>query len=116
MKGQMSQANGQRREGIPLPRRCYVVARIENFNDLDADCANQNCDDAYCTLGTMEEAFTIEQCRLSTDETDMIPALIDVPADLDDTKPVRAHFGFSRFVPDEKNNRLIAFYNYKHIR
>ena len=116
MKGQMSQANGQRREGIPLPRRCYVVARVENFNDLDADCANQNRDDAYCILGTMEEAFTIEQCRLSTDETDMIPTFIDVQADIDDEVSIRANFEFSRFVPDEKNNRLIAYYNYKHIR
>ena len=112
----MSQANGQRQEGIPLPRRCYVVARVENFNDLDTDCSNGDLDDAYCILGEMEIVFATEQCRLSIEGEDRIPALIEVQADIDDTKSIKVHFGFSRFAADEINNRIIAFYNYKNIR
>ena len=116
MTEEINLTNGQRREGIPLPRHCCVVARIENFNDLDADSTHGELNDAHCILGEMENTFVIEQCRLSNDETDMIPTHIDVQADLDEEKPIKAHFKFSRFVPDEKNNRLIAYYNYKYIR
>ena len=107
----------QRQEGIPLPCPCGVpVARVENFDDLDVDCANDSRNDAYCILAEMEEAFIGERCRLTTDEADVIPALIDVQADLDNEKPIRAYFGFSRFVPDEETNRLITYYRYKYTK
>ena len=100
------------REGRSLPvHRGSVTARVENFDTLDTDSFNLDHDDAYDILGRFWDEFTIGFCRLSTDEIDMIPTLLEVPADARDEN-IKAHFEFSRFETIGAE-RLIAYYNYK---
>ena len=100
------------REGISLPvHHGSVTARVENFDALDSDCFNLDLDDAYDVLGRLWDEFTIGVCRLSTDEIDMIPTLLEVKADARDEN-IKAHFEFSRFETIGAE-RLIAYYNYK---
>ncbi len=102
----------QEREGTPLPTHPgSVTARVENFDALDSDSFNLDFDDAYDILGRLIDEFTIGYCRLSTDEIDMIPTLLEVPADARDEN-IKAHFKFSRFETIGAE-RLIAYYNYK---
>ena len=99
-------------EGIPLPaHHGLVTARVENFDALDSDNFNLDLDDAYDILGRFWDEFTIGYCRLSTDEIDMIPTLLEVPADARD-KSVKVHFEFSRFETIGAE-RLLVYYNYK---
>ena len=99
-------------EGTPLPaHHGSVIARVENFGALDSDCLNLDIDDAYDILGRLWDDFTIGYCRLSTDEIDMIPTLLEVKADTRD-ESIKAHFEFSRFETIGAE-RLIAYYNYK---
>ena len=101
----------QEREGIPLPlHHGSVTARVENFGALDPDSFNLDLDDAYDILGRLCDEFTIGYCRLSTDEIDMIPTLIEVKADARD-ESIKAHFVFSRFETFGAE-RLIAYYKY----
>ena len=103
----------QEREGTPLPTHPgSVTARVENFDALDSDSFNLDLDDAYDILGRLFDEFTIGHCRLSTDEIDMVPTLLEVPADARDKK-IKAHFEFSRFETIGAE-RLIAYYNYKY--
>lgn len=102
----------QEREGTPLPaHHGSVTARVENFDTLDSDSFNFDLDDAYDILGRLIDEFTIGVCRLSTDEIDMIPSLLEVKADARD-ESVKAYFKFSRFETIGAE-RLIAYYNYK---
>ena len=102
----------QEREGTPLPaHHGSVTARVENFDTLDSNNFNLDRDDAYDILGRLWDEFTIGYCRLSTDEIDMIPTLLEVPADARD-KSVKVNFEFSRFETIGAE-RLIAYYNYK---
>ena len=102
----------QKREGTPLPaHHGSVTARVENFDALDSDSFNLDLDDAYDILGRLFDEFTIGFCRLSTDEIDMIPTLLEVPADARDEN-IKAHFEFTRFETTGAE-RLIAYYNYK---
>ena len=102
----------QKREGTPLPlHHGSVTARVENFDELDSDSFNLDRDDAYDILGRLWDEFTIVYCRLSTDEIDMIPTLLEVPAGARD-ESIKAHFEFSRFETIG-SERLIAYYNYK---
>ena len=110
----MKQGHQQDREGTPLPlHHGSVTARVENFDVLDSDSFNLNHDDAYDILGRLSDEFTIGFCRLSTDEIDMIPTLLEVEADARDEN-IKAHFVFSRFEYIGED-RLIAYYNYKTI-
>ena len=122
----------QKREGTPLPaHHGSVTARVENFDALDSDSFNLDLDDAYDILGRLIDEFTIGYCRLSTDEIDMIPTLLEVKAycrlstDEIDMIPtllevkadardenIKAHFEFTRFETTGAE-RLIAYYNYK---
>jgi len=111
----MGRSNKQQREGITLPSHCgQVAARIENFNELDADCAADLHEDAYCILGEMENEFVCGMCRLSTDENNIIPTHLDVPAVVTD-ETIRAHFEFSNLCR-YNNNRTIAYYHYQYIK
>lgn len=102
----------QKREGTPLPaHHGSVTARVENFDALDSDSFNLDLDDAYDILGRFWGEFTIGYCRLSNDEIDMMPTLLEVPADARDESK-KAHFEFSRFETIGAE-RLIAYYNYK---
>ena len=102
----------QEREGTPLPAHPgSVTARVENFDALDSDSFNLDLDDAYDILGKLWDEFTIGYCRLSTDEIDMIPALLEVKANARDEN-IKAHFVFSR-LEHIGSERLIAYYNYK---
>ena len=102
----------QEREGTSLPLHPgSVTARVENFGALDSDSFNLDLDDAYDILGRLFDEFTIGYCRLSTDEIDMVPTLLEVKADARD-ESVKAHFEFSRFETIGAE-RLIAYYNYK---
>ena len=102
----------QKREGTPLPaHHGSVTARVENFDALDSDSFNLDLDDAYDILGRLIDEFTIGCCRLSTDEIDMIPTLLEVKADARDEN-IKAHFEFTRFETTGAE-RLIAYYNYK---
>ena len=102
----------QEQEGTILPTyHGSVTARVENFGALDSDNFNLDLDDAYDILGRLIDEFTIGYCRLSTDEIDMIPTLLEVPADARDEN-IKAHFVFSRFETIGAE-RLIAYYNYK---
>jgi len=102
----------QKREGCSLPaHHGSVTARVENFDALDSDSFNLDLDDAYDILGRLIDEFTIACCRLSTDEIDMIPTLLEVKADARDEN-IKAHFEFSRFETIGAE-RLIAYYNYK---
>ena len=102
----------QEQEGTILPTyHGSVTARVENFDALDSDNFNLDLDDAYDILGRLIDEFTIGYCRLSTDEIDMIPTLLEVPADARDEN-IKAHFVFSRFETIGAE-RLIAYYNYK---
>ena len=102
----------QEREGTLLPAdHGSVTARVENFDALDSDSFNLDLDDAYDILGRLWNEFTIGYCRLSTDEIDMIPTLLEVPADARD-ESVKAHFEFSRFETIG-TERLLVYYNYK---
>ena len=108
----MKNQHQKEREGIPLPaHHGSVTARVENFDALDSDNFNLDLDDAYDILGRLIDEFTIGYCRLSTDEIDMIPTLLEVPADARDEN-IKAHFVFSRFETIGAE-RLIAYYNYK---
>lgn len=101
-------------EGTPLPaHHGSVIARVENFGALDSDCLNLDIDDAYDILGRLWDDFTIGYCRLSTDEIDMIPTLLEVKADTRD-ESIKAHFEFSRFghIGDD---RLIVYYKFTTI-
>lgn len=99
-------------EGIPLPaHHGLVTARVENFDALDSDSFNLGHDDAFDILGRLIDEFTIGVCRLSSDEIDMIPTLLEVPADARDEN-IKAHFEFSRFETIGAE-RLIVYYNYK---
>ena len=103
----------QEREGTPLPvHHGFVTARVENFDALDTDMYNLDIDDAYDILGRLFNEFTIGYCRLSTDEINMIPSLLEVKADARN-ESVKAHFVFSRFE-NIGEDRLIAYYNYKY--
>ena len=105
----------EEREGIPLPLlHSSVTARVENFDALDSDSFNLDLDDAYDILGRLFDEFTIGYCRLSTDEVDMIPILLEVQADARD-ESIKAHFEFSRFGHIGED-RLIAYYNYKYTK
>ena len=107
----MRQEHQQEREGTPLPvHHASVTAMVENFDTLDTDSFNLDHDDAYDILGRLFDEFTIGYCRLSTDEIDMIPTLIEVKADVKDEN-IKAHFVFSRleYIGED---RLIAYYNY----
>ena len=102
----------QKREGTPLPaHHGSVTTRVENFDALDSDCFNLDLDDAYDILGRLWDEFTIGVCRLSTDEIDIIPTLLEVPADARDEN-IKGCFEFSRFETIG-TERLIAYYNYK---
>ena len=102
----------QKREGTPLPaHHGSVTARVENFDALDSDSFNLDLDDAYDILSRLIDEFTIGCCRLSTDEIDMIPTLLEVPADARD-ESIKSHFELSRFETIGAE-RLIAHYNYK---
>ena len=102
----------QEREGTHLPaHHGSVTARVENFDALDSDSFNLDLDDAIDILGRLWDEFTIGYCHLSTDEIDMIPTLLEVPADARD-ESIKAHFEFSRFETI-REDRLIAHYNYK---
>lgn len=102
----------QEREGTLLPaHHGSVTARVDNFGALDSDCFNLDLDDAFDILGRLWDEFTIGVCRLSTDEIDMIPTLLEVKADARDEN-IKAHFEFSRFETIGAE-RLIAYYNYK---
>lgn len=102
----------QEREGTSLPLHPgSVTARVENFDALDSDSFNLDLDDAFDILGRLWDEFTIGVCRLSTDEIDMIPTLLEVPADARDEN-IKAHFVFSRFGYIWED-RLIAYYKYK---
>ena len=108
----MKNQHQKEREGIPLPaHHGSVTARVENFDALDSDSFNLDLDDAYDILGRLFDEFTIGVCRLSTDEIDMVPTLLEVPADARDEN-IKAHFEFSRFETIG-TERLIAYYNYK---
>ena len=108
----MKPGHQRKREGIPLPvHHGPVTARVENFGALDSDNFNLDLDDAYDILGRVWDEFTIGYCRLSTDEIDMIPTLLEVPADARD-KSVKVHFEFSRFETIGAE-RLLVYYNYK---
>lgn len=103
----------QEREGTSLPLHPgSVTARVENFDALDSDSFNLDLDDAYGILGRLFDEFTIGYCRLSTDEIDMIPTILEVKADARD-ESIIAHFEFSRFETIGAE-RLIAYYNYKY--
>ena len=103
----------QEREGIPLPAHPGLVnARVENFDALDSDSFNLDLDDVYDILGRFWDEFTIGVCRLSSDEIDMIPTLLEVKADARDEN-IKAHFEFSRFETIGAE-RLIVYYNYKY--
>ena len=105
----------QEREGTPLPiRHGSVTARVENFDALDSDSFNLDIDDVYDILGRFFDEFTIGYCRLSADEIDMIPTILEVEVDARDEN-IKAHFRFSRFESIGED-RLIAFYNYKYTR
>ena len=105
----------QEREGMPLPaHHGYLTARIENFEALDTDSFNLDYDDAYDILGRLFDEFTIGYCRLSTDEIDMIPTLLEVKADARDEN-IKAHFEFTRFGHIGED-RLKAYYNYKYTK
>ena len=102
----------QEREGIPLPvQHGSMTARVENFDELDTDSFNLDYDNAYDILGRFWDEFTIGFCRLSTDEIDMIPTLLEVKADVRDEN-IKAYFKFSR-LEHIGAERLIAYYNYK---
>ena len=102
----------QEREGTLLPaHHGPVTARVENFDALDSDSFNLDLEDAYDILGRFWDEFTIGFCRLSTDEIDMIPTLLEVKADARDEN-IKAHFEFSRFETIGEE-RLIVYYNYK---
>lgn len=102
----------QERERTPLPaHHGSVTARVENFDALDSDSFNLGHDDAFDILGRLIDEFTIGVFRLSSDEIDMIPTLLEVPADARDEN-IKAHFEFSRFEAIGAE-RLIAYYNYK---
>ena len=108
----MKNQHQKEREGIPLPaHHGSVTARVENFDALDSDRFNLDLDDAYDILGRLFDEFTIGYCRLSTDEVDMIPILLEVTADARD-ESIKAHFEFSR-LETIGAERLIAYYNYK---
>ena len=108
----MRPGHQRKREGIPLPaHHGSVTTRVENFDALDSDSFNLDLDDAYDILGRLWDEFTIGVCRLSTDEIDMIPTLLEVPADARDDS-IKAHFEFYRFETIGAE-RLIAYYNYK---
>ena len=108
----MKNQHQKEREGISLPvHHGSVTARVENFDALDSDRFNLDLDDAYDILGRLIDEFTIGCCRLSTDEIDMIPTLLEVKADARDEN-IKAHFEFSRFETIGAE-RLIAYYNYK---
>ena len=105
----------QEREGTLLPaHHGSVTARVENFDALDSDSFNLDLEDAYDILGRFWDDFTIGYCRLSTDEVDMIPILLEVKADARD-ESIKAHFEFSRFETIGAE-RLIAYYNYKYTK
>ena len=109
----MKPGHQRKREGIPLPtHHGPVTARVENFDALDSDNFNLDLDDAYDIMGRFWDEFTIGYCRLSTDEIDMIPTLLEVKADARD-ESIKAHFEFSRFETIGAE-RLIAYYNYKY--
>lgn len=102
----------EEREGTLLPLHPgSVTARVENFDELDTDSFNLDYDDAYDILGRFWDEFTNGYCRLSTDEIDMIPTLLEVKADARN-ESIKAHFEFSRFETIGAE-RLIAYYNYK---
>ena len=108
----MRPGHQRKREGIPLPvHHGPVTARVENFDALDSNSFNLGHDDAFDILGRLIDEFTIEYCHLSTDEIDMIPTLLEVPADARD-KSVKVHFEFSRFETI-RAERLLVYYNYK---
>lgn len=108
----MRPGHQRKREGIPLPaHHGSVTTRVDNFDALDTDSFNLDFDDAYDILGRLIDEFTIGICRLSTDEIDMIPTLLEVKADARD-ESIKAHFEFSRFETI-RAERLIAYYNYK---
>ena len=108
----MRPGHQRKREGRPLPaHHGSVTARVENFDALDSGSFNLDLDDAYDILGRLFDEFTIGYCRLSIDEIDMIPTLLEVKADARD-ESVKAHFEFSRFETIGAE-RLIAYYNYK---
>ena len=103
----------QEREGTPLPAHPgLVTARVENFDALDSDSFNLALDDAYDILSRFWDEFTIGYCRLSTDEIDMIPTLLEVKADARDEN-IKAHFEFTRFETTGAE-RLIAYYKYNY--
>ena len=109
----MKQRQQQEWGWAPLPDQPgYVTARVNNFDALDSDCFNLDLDDAYDILGRLFDQFTIGFCRLSTDEIDIIPTLLEVSADTRDEN-IKAHFVFSRFefIGPE---RLITYYKYKY--
>ena len=108
----MKSQHQKEREGIPLPvHHSSMIARVENFDALDSGSFNFDLDDAYDILGRLIDEFTIGVCRLSTNEIDMIPTLLEVPADARN-ESIKAHFEFSRFETIG-TERLIAYYNYK---
>ena len=86
---------------------------VITYNNLDLPSyeTKQDYDDAYDILGRLFDEFTIGYSRLSTDEIDMIPTLLEVPADSRD-ESIKAHFEFSRFETIGAE-RLIVYYNYK---